>query len=112
MWTLLETFGLSPLPIQEKGAMGQGPPKRDLEETHEHRKAKEVLGTNEILLPAQRDNSVPHEERRLMAPEDPFYGESTRKPEAQFGDLNRSRTGSLMAIQPISGQSLQWLDSR
>ena len=36
------------LPIQEKGAKGQGPPKRALEETHEHRKAKEVLGTSEI----------------------------------------------------------------
>lgn len=92
--------------------MGQRPPKRALEETHEHRKAKEVLGTCEILLPAQRDDSITHEERDLMAPGDPFCRESTRKPEAQFGDLNRSRTGSLVAIQPVSGQSLQWLDSR
>lgn len=59
-----------------------------------------MLGTSEILLPTQRDSSVPHEETELMPPVDPFSRESTRKPEAQFEDVNISRIGSLMAILP------------
>lgn len=66
------------------------------------------MGTSEILLPIQKDNSVPHEETQLMAPVDSFSREDTRKPEAQLEDRNVSRIEFLVAVYLglISGQLL------